>query len=504
MAASPGQTTTLLAKLSDDSGINTTGAGIGHDITAVLDHDPNKLLVLNESYVSNVGDFRSGQREQPVQGPGHRAALAALKAWDTYNNSAEKEIEFMVANNEKLALDHVLNYPNPFANSTTFFFDHNQAGGEPDNLDVQVQIFTVAGHLVRTLNATVPSTEAHQQQHHLERPRRITTTNWRVACTFTASACVRSATARWPRNTKNSSSSINPLLFASGPRLAPFSSLYARTLFSVRAWRCSAGLLAVAATAQAQTNPHTITTAVPILTLSPDARSSALGEAGVATSPDANAAYFNPGKLGFVPYKYAASLSYSPWLRNITDDMSLSYLSGYGKVGQRSAFGASLMYFDLGQIDYRTGNNLPNGSFNPKEYALAVSYGQQLTDNFGVGVSARYIRSNLVGAYQRQRRPARQRRGRRPGRVLQQGRHHWHRPLQPGLWALRSPTSATRLPTPTRNNPSFLPTTLKLGTAITREIDQYNKITLVFDASKLLVPSPYYETTACRPTTQAA
>ncbi|MDB5269077.1 MAG: hypothetical protein JWP58_2117, partial [Hymenobacter sp.] len=86
-----------------------------------------------------------------------------VKAWDTYNNSAEKEIEFIVAQDVKLALDHVLNYPNPFAHSTTFFFDHNQAGSEPDNLDVQVQIFTVAGHLVRTLNAIVPSTVAHQQ-----------------------------------------------------------------------------------------------------------------------------------------------------------------------------------------------------------------------------------------------------------------------------------------------------------------------------------------------------
>ena len=134
-------------------------------------------------------------------------------------------------------------------------------------------------------------------------------------------------------------------------------------------------LLSGVGTAQAQLSPQTITTAVPILTLSPDARGSSLGEAGVATSPDANAGYYNAGKLGFVPYKYAASLNYSPWLRNVTDDMSLSYLSGYGKIGQRSALAASLMYFDLGQIDYRDGSNNPNGSFNPKEFALTVSYG---------------------------------------------------------------------------------------------------------------------------------
>ncbi|MBO2011817.1 type IX secretion system sortase PorU [Hymenobacter negativus] len=157
------QNSTLLADLSDESGINTTGAGIGHDITATLDNDPNKVLVLNESYVSNVGDFTSGSVNNLFKDLALGPHMLRLKAWDTYNNSAEKEIEFMVAHDEKLALDHVLNYPNPFANSTTFLFDHNQADGVPDNLDVQVQIFTVAGHLVRTLNATVSTTDSHQK-----------------------------------------------------------------------------------------------------------------------------------------------------------------------------------------------------------------------------------------------------------------------------------------------------------------------------------------------------
>jgi hypothetical protein len=253
----------------------------------------------------------------------------------------------------------------------------------------------------------------------------------------------------------------------------------------------SAGLLAIAATAQGQITPHAITTAVPILTLSPDSRASAMGEAGVATSPDANSAYFNAGKLGFVPYKYAASISYSPWLRNITDDMSLSYLSGYAKVGQRSAFSASLMYFDLGQIDYRTGTNLPAGSFNPKEYAVSVSYGIQLTDHFGVGASARYIRSNLVGAYSGN--------DAKPGNAaaVDLGAYYTNdATIGTGIYNFSFGGTISNIGNkityrdPT--NPSFLPTTLKLGTAITREIDQYNKITLAFDASKLLVPSPYY------------
>ena len=157
------QNTMLLAKLQDESGINTTGAGIGHDITAILDHDPTKLLVLNDTYVANVGDFTIGRVNNPYKTLAAGPHSLTLKAWDTYNNSAERTIEFVVAHDEKLALDHVLNYPNPFAHHTTFFFEHNQAGAEPDNLDVQVQIFTVAGHLVRTLNSSVATTDGHSR-----------------------------------------------------------------------------------------------------------------------------------------------------------------------------------------------------------------------------------------------------------------------------------------------------------------------------------------------------
>ena len=247
-------------------------------------------------------------------------------------------------------------------------------------------------------------------------------------------------------------------------------------------------------TAQAQflLQPRTITTAVPILTLSPDARGSSLGDAGVATSPDANSAYYNPGKMGFVPYQYAAAVNYSPWLRNVTDDMSISYVSGYGKIGKRSALSGSLMYFDLGQIDYRTIDNQPYGTFNPKEYALTVSYGQKLSENFGVGVSARYVRSNLIGATGSSDAAS--------GNSLAVDLGAYYAKdatIGTGIYNLAFGASILNIGNKmVYNNPttsSFLPTSLKLGTAITREIDQYNKLSLVFDATKLLVPSPYYE-----------
>ena len=263
------------------------------------------------------------------------------------------------------------------------------------------------------------------------------------------------------------------------------------TLFFSRSLAAVPVLLLGASAALAQTTRdgnHTITTAVPILTLAPDARGSALGEAGVATSPDANAAFYNPGKLGFVPYKYAVSPSYSPWLRKVTDDMSLSYLSGYGKVGERGAFAASLMYFSMGQIDYRTGANIPNGSFNPKEYAVSVSYGQRLGENFSVGGTARYVRSNLIGAYD--------------GNDAQAGNSfavdlgvYYTKEIGQYNVSLGGAVAniGNKMVYRDASNSSFLPTTLRLGTAITRELDEYNKITLVFDATKLLVPSPYYD-----------
>lgn len=253
-----------------------------------------------------------------------------------------------------------------------------------------------------------------------------------------------------------------------------------------------AALLGGAATAHAQINYFkTITTAVPILTLSPDSRSAALGEAGVALSPDANGAFYNAGKLGFVPYKYSVSPSYTPWLRSITDDMGLSYLSGYAKVGERSAIAASLLYFDLGQIQYRDANNIEGATFNPKEYALTVSYGQKLSENFGLGVSARYIRSNLTGGSIPDAKPG------NAAAVDVGAYYNKDASIGAGLYNLAFGATVSNIGNKMTytdpRNASFLPTTLKLGTALTREIDQYNKITLVFDAAKLLVPSPYYE-----------
>jgi hypothetical protein len=249
------------------------------------------------------------------------------------------------------------------------------------------------------------------------------------------------------------------------------------------------GLLAAAATTQAQDLPNAITTAVPILTVSPDARSAALGESGVAISPDANAGYYNPGKLGFVKYKYSFSPSYTPWQPGLTNDMGLAYLGSTFKIGQNSGLSATLMYFDLGSIEFRNAQNIPGPTFNPKEYSLAVGYGLRLSDNFGVGLNARYIRSNLTGGTA----------DTKPGQAvavdlgayyntdLSIGAGQYNLGLGAAISNIGNKMSYTDA-----DQPDFLPMNLKLGTAITKELDAYNKLTLSFDANKLLVPTPYY------------
>lgn len=139
---------TFLAKLQDDNGINTA-SGIGHDITAIIDGDETNPIVLNDYYQANVDDYTNGVVSYPFRDLEPGPHTLTLKAWDVYNNSSTSELQFVVYDkDEELVIKNVLNYPNPFVNYTEFWFNHNSA--EP--LDISVQIFTISGKLVRTLN----------------------------------------------------------------------------------------------------------------------------------------------------------------------------------------------------------------------------------------------------------------------------------------------------------------------------------------------------------------
>lgn len=142
----------LYAKVKDSTGVNTVGNGIGHDIVAVLDENTSKSVILNDYYQADLNSYKSGSIKYPFSDLPEGKHTLNLKVWDVYNNSSQSYTEFVVAQSAELALTHVMNYPNPFTTKTSFYFEHNQSS---ELLDVQVQIFTVSGKLVKTINTHV-------------------------------------------------------------------------------------------------------------------------------------------------------------------------------------------------------------------------------------------------------------------------------------------------------------------------------------------------------------
>lgn len=143
------QSPMIFAKLFDENGVNTVGNGIGHDIVAVIDENTANPIVLNDYYESDLDSYQSGVIKYGLSELEEGKHTLRLKAWDVYNNSGEAYLEFYVAKNDELMIDHVLNYPNPFTTNTNFYFDHNQPG---QSLQVRLQVFTVSGKLVKTID----------------------------------------------------------------------------------------------------------------------------------------------------------------------------------------------------------------------------------------------------------------------------------------------------------------------------------------------------------------
>lgn len=146
------QSSVLVLKLSDSSGINTSGAGIGHDITFTIDNNNNKFYVLNDYFEAYLDNYKEGKInfQLPAFEPGSHSLR--IKAWDVFNNSSEIVIDFVVVNDEGLYIDHILNYPNPFTTKTQFWFEHNKPG---QDLNVQIQIFSLTGRVIKTIEKTI-------------------------------------------------------------------------------------------------------------------------------------------------------------------------------------------------------------------------------------------------------------------------------------------------------------------------------------------------------------
>jgi hypothetical protein len=237
---------------------------------------------------------------------------------------------------------------------------------------------------------------------------------------------------------------------------------------------------------------NTITTAVPFLQITPDSRSGALGDAGVALSPDANATFWNPAKLAFAEEDVELSLSYTPWLRALVNDMSLAYLSGYKKLSKNQALGGSLRYFTLGNITFTDEVGTQIREFKPNEFSLDLSFGQKFSEKFSGGIAIRYIYSNLTGGTNVSGADT------KPGMGVAADISMFYSKNRLSIWGRDARLNiganinnvGNKMRYTNSDKRDFIPTNLKLGTAFTVNLDKYNQITALIDFNKLLVPTP--------------
>jgi len=234
-----------------------------------------------------------------------------------------------------------------------------------------------------------------------------------------------------------------------------------------------------------------ITTAVPFLLIATDARAGAMGDAGVATSPDANASHWNIAKLAFIENDMGFSLSYTPWLSKIVDDMSLSYLSGYYKINKEQAVGLSLSYFNLGNIQFTNSSGQLLQNFTPKEFSISGSYSRLLSENMSVGVTLKYIHSNLTGDFVSSSSVGVDN---HPGHSIAADiGWYWSKDLgQRSNLALGATIIdiGNKITYTDDNQRQFIPTTLRFGGAYKFALDPYNSLTFAMDFNKLMVPTP--------------
>ncbi|EDM37256.1 hypothetical protein PBAL39_05638 [Pedobacter sp. BAL39] len=240
---------------------------------------------------------------------------------------------------------------------------------------------------------------------------------------------------------------------------------------------------------------NNILTAVPFLLITPDARAGGMGDAGVAVQPDANAMSINPSKLAFIDRDYGFSVAYSPWLKNVVPDVSLTYLSGYSKLDERNTIGASLRYFNLGEIQLTDISQQDLGLYTPYEMALDVSLARQFGESFSLGTAVRYIYSNLFSGQF----AAGQQTKAGTAFAVDVSAYFKKPTVFLGRDAVLSAgmnisNIGTKLGYVDGENGNFLPTNLKLGGASTFIIDDYNQFTIALDFNKLLVPTqPVYD-----------
>lgn len=240
---------------------------------------------------------------------------------------------------------------------------------------------------------------------------------------------------------------------------------------------------------QAQDEPNPVTTATPFLTIAPDSRGSALGDAGAAISPDINSQYWNPAKYPFISDDFGFSFSYTPWLRELVNDIGLFYLAGHKKFGDLQTVSASIKYFSLGEIQW-TGENAEDlGTIKPNEFSIDAAYSRKFSDTFSGAVAFRYIFSDLSGGSKDEYNKA--------GQSFAADVAIYHAselknssiPINYAV-GLNISNIGAKISYTEGEQSEFIPTNFRLGTTWGFKLDDYNEIRASLDMNKLLVPTP--------------
>jgi len=249
-------------------------------------------------------------------------------------------------------------------------------------------------------------------------------------------------------------------------------------------------LFATIVSAQTTNKLNVVTTAVPFLRISPDARTGGMGDLSVATSPDANSGFYNLAKIPFNESQAGVGVTYTPWLKDLgLNDVYLASLAGYYKFDENQAINASVRYFSLGNIQFtdNLGNDL--NSFRPKEFGIDVGYSRKLSEKMGIGVGLKYIYSNLAGG------AATNGSNYKAGTAIAgdlgfyfDGKNEIGTGWAFGV-ALTNLGSKIAY-TDNADQKDFIPANLGFGTTYTKVFDEQNKISFGVDVNKLLVPTP--------------
>jgi hypothetical protein len=248
--------------------------------------------------------------------------------------------------------------------------------------------------------------------------------------------------------------------------------------------------LATKAKSQTDNTINVVTSAVPFLRISPDARAGGMGDVGIATTPDANSAFWNLAKTPFAASRTSVSTTYTPWLKDLgLNDVYLASLAGYHKIDDENAISASIRYFSLGNIQFTdfAGNDLQ--SFRPREFSVDFGYSRKLSEKLGVGVALRYINSNLAGGQ------AVNGVSYKTGNAVAADFSLFHNGLNTagqGLnWGVTLSNLGSKISyTSDAQQKDYIPANLGVGAAYTWVLDETSRFTAGLDINKLMVPTP--------------